>query len=113
MWTCYVASYFIFNACPKKDLPTDRTVWIPQSLSLFQIHAKLGDFEGCGHVLKEMASSGGHAPTQAAYTSLLAACYKICNDSGRNSLAVRAKAGTFGWKYWQEMRIVGIEADGE
>lgn len=60
-----------------------------------------------------MASHGGHAPTQAAYTSLLAACYKICNDSGRNSHAVRAKAGTFGWKYWQEMRIIGIEPDGE
>jgi len=78
---------------------------------LVDIHAKLGDFEGCGEVLKGMASHGGHAPTQAAYTSLLAACYKICNDTGRNSHAVRAKAGTFGWKYWQEMRIIGIEPD--
>lgn len=60
-----------------------------------------------------MASNGGHAPTQAAYTSLLAACYKICNDSGRNSHAIRAKAGKFGWKHWQEMRIVGIEPDGK
>ena len=58
-----------------------------------------------------MASNGGHAPTQAAYTSLLAACYKICSDSGRHSHAIRAEAGKFGWKYWQEMRIVGIEPD--
>jgi len=78
---------------------------------LVDIHAKLGDFEGCGEVLNEMASQGGHAPTQAAYTSLLAACYKICSDSGRIPHAVRAKAGEFGWKYWQEMRIVGIEPD--
>mmetsp|Transcript_23202 Transcript_23202/g.64308 ORF Transcript_23202/g.64308 Transcript_23202/m.64308 type:complete len:1152 (-) Transcript_23202:1762-5217(-) len=78
---------------------------------LVDIHAKLGDFEGCGEVLKEMASHGGHAPTQAAYTSLLAACYKICSDSGRIPHAVRAKAGDFGWKHWQEMRIVGIEPD--
>jgi hypothetical protein len=63
--------------------------------------------------MKEMASHGGHAPTQAAYTSLLAACYKICNDTGRNSHALRAKAGTFGWQYWQEMRIIGIEPDGQ
>ena len=72
----------------------------------------MGDFEGCGEVLKEMVSHGGHAPTQAAYTSLLAACYKIVND-GRNPHALRAKAGTFGWKFWQEMRIVGIEPDGK
>ena len=82
-------------------------------IGFYQIHAKLGDFEGCGQVLQEMASNGGHAPTQAAYTSLLAACYKICNDSGRNSHAIRAKAGKFGWKHWQEMRIVGIEPDGK
>eukprot|EP00536_Pseudo-nitzschia_multiseries_P007081 jgi/Psemu1/239925/estExt_Genewise1.C_1600036 len=78
---------------------------------LVDIHAKLGDFEGCGEVLKEMASKGGHVPTQAAYTSLLASCYKICSDSGRIPHAVRAKAGDFGWKHWQEMRIVGIEPD--
>mmetsp|Transcript_1596 Transcript_1596/g.1763 ORF Transcript_1596/g.1763 Transcript_1596/m.1763 type:complete len:1121 (+) Transcript_1596:109-3471(+) len=78
---------------------------------LVDIHAKLGDFEGCGEVLKEMASDGGHAPTQAAYTSLLAACYKICQNSGRIPHAVRAKAWDFGWRYWQELRIVGIEPD--
>jgi pentatricopeptide repeat protein len=77
---------------------------------LVDIHAKLGDFEGCGLVLKEMASCG-QAPTMAAYTSLLAACYKVCSDAGRIPHAVRARAGAFGWEKWQEMRIVGLEPD--
>eukprot|EP00539_Tryblionella_compressa_P011140 CAMPEP_0178803878 /NCGR_PEP_ID=MMETSP0745-20121128/14738_1 /TAXON_ID=913974 /ORGANISM="Nitzschia punctata, Strain CCMP561" /LENGTH=140 /DNA_ID=CAMNT_0020463055 /DNA_START=136 /DNA_END=555 /DNA_ORIENTATION=- len=77
---------------------------------LVDIHSKLGDFEGCGLVLKEMATHG-HAPTQAAYTSLLAACYKVCSDSGRVPHAIRARAGEFGWRHWQEMKIVGIEPD--
>lgn len=77
---------------------------------LVDIHAKMGDYEGCGEVLKEMATHG-HAPTLAAYTSLLAACYKICSDAGRVPHAVRAKAGKFGWDRWQEMRIVGLEPD--
>jgi pentatricopeptide repeat protein len=59
--------------------------------------------------MKEMASEGV-PPTQAAYTSLLAACYKVCND-GRIPHPIRAKAGKFGWQQWQEMRIVGIEPD--
>ncbi|KAG7361652.1 PPR: pentatricopeptide repeat domain containing protein [Nitzschia inconspicua] len=77
---------------------------------LVDIHSKLGDYEGCGLVLKEMATHG-HAPTLAAYTSLLAACYKVCSDAGRVPHAVRAKAGTFGWEHWQELRIVGLEPD--
>eukprot|EP00980_Cylindrotheca_fusiformis_P009337 scaffold2047_cov129-Cylindrotheca_fusiformis.AAC.16 len=76
---------------------------------LVDIHAKLGDYEGCAEVIKEMAHEGV-APTQAAYTSLLAACYKVCND-GRIPHSVRAEAGKVGWDHWQQMRIVGIEAD--
>lgn len=76
---------------------------------LVDIHAKLGDFEGCANVIKEMAREG-IPPTQPAYTSLMSACYKVCND-GRIPHAVRAKAGEIGWSHWQEMRIVGIEAD--
>lgn len=76
---------------------------------LVDIHAKLGDFEGCATVIKEMALNGT-PPSQAAYTSLLAACYKVCND-GRIPHSIRAKAGEVGWEHWQEMRIVGIEAD--
>jgi pentatricopeptide repeat protein len=76
---------------------------------LVDIHAKMGDFEGCGQVIKEMAADGV-PPTQAAYTSLLAACYKVCNN-GRIPHSIRANAGKFGWRYWQEMRIVGMEPD--
>ncbi|CAJ1918237.1 unnamed protein product [Cylindrotheca closterium] len=76
---------------------------------LVDIHAKMGDFEGCVEVIKEMAAEGV-VPTQAAYTSLLAACYKVCSD-GRIPHSVRAKAGKVGWDHWQQMRIVGIEAD--
>ena len=76
---------------------------------LVDVHSKIADFEGCGNVIKEMVSHGV-APSQAAYTSLLSACYKVCND-GRIPHAVRAKAGEFGWQQWQEMRIVGINPD--
>lgn len=76
---------------------------------LVDIHSKVGDFEGCAEIIKEMAREGT-PPTQAAYTSLLAACYKVCND-GRIPHSIRAKAGKIGWQNWQEMRIVGVEAD--
>jgi pentatricopeptide repeat protein len=76
---------------------------------LVDIHAKLADFEACADIVKEMAHEGV-PPPQAAYTSLLAACYRVCND-GRIPHKVRAKAGEVGWNHWQEMRIVGIDAD--
>jgi pentatricopeptide repeat protein len=77
---------------------------------LVDVHGKVGDFEGCSQVIKEMSSHGGHPPSQAAYTSLLAACYRVCND-GRIPHAIRAEAGKVGWTHWQQMRIVGIEPD--
>jgi pentatricopeptide repeat protein len=76
---------------------------------LVDVHAKVADFQGCGRVIQEMVSEGV-PPTQAAYTSLLASCYKVCSD-GRIAHSVRSKAGEFGWKQWQEMRIIGIEPD--
>jgi pentatricopeptide repeat protein len=76
---------------------------------LVDVHSKVADFQGCGKVMQEMVSEG-IPPTQAAYTSLLAACYKVCSD-GRIAHSVRSKAGDFGWKQWQEMRIIGIESD--
>jgi pentatricopeptide repeat protein len=76
---------------------------------LVDVHSKVADFEGCGKVIQEMVSEG-IPPTQAAYTSLLAACYKVCSD-GRIAHSVRSKAGEFGWKQWQEMRIIGIDPD--
>jgi pentatricopeptide repeat protein len=76
---------------------------------LIDIHAKVGDYEGCVHVVDEMVAAGV-APGLPAYTSLMAACYKVCTD-GRISHAVRKKAGEVGWRKWQEMRIVGLEPD--
>jgi pentatricopeptide repeat protein len=76
---------------------------------LVDVHSKVADFQGCGKVIKEMVSEGV-PPTQAAYTSLLAACYKVCSD-GRIAHSVRSKAGELGWKQWQEMRIIGIDPD--
>lgn len=76
---------------------------------LIDIHAKIGDYEGCVSVIEEMVAQGV-APGLPAYTSLLAACYKVCTD-GRISHSVRQKAGEVGWKKWQELRIVGLDPD--
>ena len=76
---------------------------------LVDIHAKVGDFEGCVRVLDEMHAEG-HEPNLAAYTSLLAACYKVCND-GRIAHSIRATAGAVGWEKWQELRVKGLEPD--
>ena len=76
---------------------------------LIDIHAKIGDFEGCVQVMDEMVAKDV-APGLPAYTSLMAACYKVCND-GRIARSIRNKAGEVGWRKWQEMRIVGLEPD--
>ena len=77
---------------------------------LTDLHAKVGDFQGCRSVIDEMAQAG-HAPTLAAYTSAIAACAQVCQDGGRVPHAIRAQAGEVGWKTWQEMRIVGVTPD--
>lgn len=76
---------------------------------LTDLYAKAADFEGCVAVQQEMLQAG-IPPTLASYTSLLAACHKICND-GRVSHNIRSIAANMGWRKWQEMRIVGIDAD--
>ena len=76
---------------------------------LVDIHAKLGDFQGCDEVMREMVMEGV-APSLPTYTSLLAACYKVSN-SGHIPPKVRAEAGKLGWSKWKEMRIVGVEPD--
>lgn len=76
---------------------------------LTDVYAKSGDYQGCVEVQQEMLQAGV-PPTLASFTSLLAACYKVCID-GRVAHAVRAKAASVGWKKWQELRIVGIEPD--
>ena len=76
---------------------------------LVDVHAKIGDFEGCADVIQEMVQEGVE-PSLPAYTSLLAACYKICN-AGHLPKDVRDRAGKLAWEKWKEMRIVGIEPD--
>jgi pentatricopeptide repeat protein len=76
---------------------------------LVDIHAKLGDFQGCDQVLREMVIAGV-TPTLPAYTSLLAACHKVVN-AGHIPHSVRAEAGKLGWSKWKEMRIIGVEPD--
>ena len=76
---------------------------------LVDVHARGADFQGCYSCMQEMIANDV-PPSQAAYTSLFAACYKVCND-GRISHAIRAKAGKLGWEMWQEMIITGIEPD--
>ena len=76
---------------------------------LCHLHAKMGDYQGCINVQQEMLQDK-ISPTLASYTSLLAACYKICHN-GRISHRERTIAAQVGWEKWQEMRIIGIEPD--
>jgi pentatricopeptide repeat protein len=73
------------------------------------VHAKLGDFQGCDQALREMVIAGV-TPTLPAYTSLLAACHKVVN-AGHIPHSVRAEAGKLGWSKWKEMRIIGLKPD--
>eukprot|EP00977_Amphora_coffeiformis_P007371 scaffold1595_cov171-Amphora_coffeaeformis.AAC.12 len=76
---------------------------------LVDVHSKIGDYKGCLEVHREMIAEG-LKPTLASFTSLLAACYKVCID-GRVSHKLRDEAGKVAWEQWQEMRIVGINPD--
>lgn len=76
---------------------------------MVDIHAKVGDYQGCHQVMQEMLAQGV-TPTLPAYTSFLAATFKVCND-GRVSHSVRAEAAKIAWEKWQEMRTVGVDPD--
>jgi pentatricopeptide repeat protein len=76
---------------------------------MVDIHAKVGDYKGCLDVHKEMIAEGLR-PTMASFTSLLAACYKVCSD-GRISHKMRSDAANVAWDQWQEMRVVGVSPD--
>jgi len=76
---------------------------------LIDIHARIGDFEGCNSVMDQMKEAGV-PPDLPAYTSLLAACFKVCN-AGHVASSIRAQAGKLGWEKWKQMRINGIDAD--
>lgn len=89
----------------QRDQPINEYTWS----ILIDIHARLGDFEGCNSVMEDMKGASV-PPGLPAYTSLLAACYKVCN-SGTTAPAIKARAGDLGWEKWKEMRISGVEAD--
>lgn len=76
---------------------------------LVDVHSKIGDYKGCLEVHREMIAEG-IKPTLASFTSLLAACYKVCID-GRVSHKLRDEAAQVAWDQWQEMRIVGVDPD--
>lgn len=76
---------------------------------LVDTYAKAGDFKGCANAQLEMINDG-IPPTLVSFTSLLAACAKVCND-GRVAHSIRAQAGKLGWEKWQEMRVVGVHPD--
>lgn len=96
----------VFSMMKKQNIPISEYSWS----ILVDIHAKIGDYNGCVAVQEEMARDGGIAPTLASYTSLFAGCYRVCID-GRVSSKVRFEAAKVGWEKWREMRIVGIEPD--
>ena len=76
---------------------------------LVDVYAKTGDYLGAVGVHREMLAAGV-TPTLASFTSILAACHKVCAD-GRISHALRDKAARTAWEQWQEMRVVGITPD--
>ena len=76
---------------------------------LVDIHSKRGDFRGADEVLSEMRLEGIE-PTLAAYTSLLAACYKVIN-TGSMPQQIKAEAGTLAWDRWKEAKINDLEPD--
>jgi Pentatricopeptide repeat domain len=76
---------------------------------LCDLYAKAADVQGCVQVQQEMLHHGV-SPTLPSYTSLMAACYRVAIN-GRLPHSVRAEASKIGWEKWQEMRIIGIEAD--
>ena len=70
---------------------------------LVDIHSRTGDFRGADEVLSEMRFEKIE-PTLAAYTSLLAGCYKVINR-GAMPQSIKAEAGVLAWDRWKEMRI--------
>lgn len=76
---------------------------------LVDIHAKKGDFRGADKVISEMIFESIE-PTLAAYTSLLAACYKVINTAEMPQ-SIKAEAGKLAWERWKELKINGLDPD--
>jgi len=88
-----------------EQLPVSTYSWS----CLVDLCAKVGDYQQAAQVMQDMVADGV-PPTLPAYTSFLAACYKVCND-GRVPHAERAKAANAALEKWEEMRVVGIDPD--
>lgn len=76
---------------------------------LVDIHAKAGDFRGADNVLNEMRYEGIE-PTLPAYTSMLAACYKLVNNV-TTPRAIKSEAAELAWNRWKELKIIGLQPD--
>lgn len=76
---------------------------------LIDIHAKKGDYRGADDILSEMRFEG-FEPTLPAYTSLLAACYKVINTASMPQ-HIKAEAGSLAWNRWKELKINDLEPD--
>jgi len=76
---------------------------------LVDIHAKLGDFRRADEVLSEMRYESVE-PTLAAYTSLLAGCYKVMNTASMPQ-SIKAEAGVLAWDKWKELYINDLKPD--
>ncbi len=76
---------------------------------LVDIHTKKGDFRGADEVISEMKFESIE-PTLAAYTSLLAACYKVI-DTASMPQSIKAEAGKLAWQRWKELKINGLDPD--
>ena len=76
---------------------------------LIDIHAKRGDYRGADDIISEMRFEG-FEPTLPAYTSLLAACYKVINTASMPQ-HIKAEAGTLAWNRWKELKINDLEPD--
>lgn len=76
---------------------------------LVDIHTKKGDFRGADEVISEMKFESIE-PTLAAYTSLLAACYKVI-DTASMPQSIKAEAGKLAWERWKELKINGLDPD--
>lgn len=76
---------------------------------LIDIYAKQGDFRGADDIFSEMRYEGID-PSLPAFTSLLAACYKLVNNA-TTPRAIKKEAGDLAWNRWKELKIIGLEPD--
>jgi pentatricopeptide repeat protein len=76
---------------------------------LVDIYAKKGDFRGADEAISEMKFESIE-PTLAAYTSLLAACYKVI-DTASMPQSIKAEAGKLAWERWKELKINDLDPD--